>query len=102
MTHQYLKNVTTLKLDPDKCTGCGMCVDVCPHRVLQLDNGKAHIATKDRCMECGACMQNCPFQAIEVHAGVGCAAAILASFFTGKEPTCGCGDEESTDGACCG
>lgn len=98
MTHQYLKNVTTLKLDESKCTGCGTCVDVCPHRVLQLENGKAVIKVKDRCMECGACMQNCPFQAIEVHAGVGCAAAIIAGFFTGGEPTCGGGDGE----ACCG
>jgi ferredoxin len=101
MTHQYLKNVTTLKLNEDKCTGCGACVDVCPHRILQLNGGKVHITDKDRCMECGACMQNCPFAAIEVHAGVGCAAAILAGMFTGKEPTCGCEDEEE-GGACCG
>jgi len=97
MTHRYLKNVTTLTLDENKCTGCGMCADVCPHRVFQLENGKARIVDKDRCMECGACMQNCPFDAVEVHAGVGCAGAILMGFFTGKEPTCG-GDGDP----CCG
>ncbi|HLZ20448.1 MAG TPA: 4Fe-4S binding protein, partial [Smithellaceae bacterium] len=35
----YLKNVTTLQLDGQKCTGCGMCLDVCPHNVLGM-NGK--------------------------------------------------------------
>jgi ferredoxin len=40
-------------------------------------------------MECGACAKNCPFGAIEVEEGVGCAAAILLSFFTGEEPSCG-------------
>ena len=97
MRHHYLKNVTTLTLDENKCTGCGLCADVCPHRVIDIENGKARIAHKDRCMECGACMQNCAFEAVEVHAGVGCAGAILRSFFTGGEPTCG-GDGQS----CCG
>jgi hypothetical protein len=40
-------------------------------------------------MECGACAMNCPFEAIEVEEGVGCAAAIIIGFFTGKEPSCG-------------
>lgn len=97
MTHKYLKNVATLAVDENKCTGCGMCAIVCPHRVLKMENGKARVTDKDRCMECGACMRNCAFGAVEVHAGVGCAAAILKGFLTGAEPSCG-GDEES----CCG
>jgi ferredoxin len=48
------------------------------------------------CMECGACATNCPASAITVDAGVGCAAAVIYSWFTGKEPTCGCGE-----GECC-
>ena len=35
---------------------------------------------------------NCPAKAIEVHAGTGCAAAIIMGWFTGKEPVCGNGD----------
>jgi len=55
----YLKNVTTLRLVAESCTGCGLCVTVCPHEVLTLSNGKIEIANRDACMECGACARNC-------------------------------------------
>lgn len=86
---KYLKNVVTLQLDSSKCTGCGMCIAVCPHRVLQKEGAKVAISDRDACMECGACARNCAFSAITVEAGVGCAAAILVGFLTGTEPTCG-------------
>jgi NAD-dependent dihydropyrimidine dehydrogenase PreA subunit len=98
MKDKNLKNVATLKLDSDKCTGCGMCTKVCPHSVFILANGKAGITNKDYCMEYGACAKNCPFSAILVNPGVGCAAAIIQGLLTGKEPTCGCSDSE---GGCC-
>jgi len=86
---KYLKNVVTLQHVIDKCTGCGRCLEVCPHRVFQPDGKKVKIADRDACMECGACARNCPFDAIEVKQGVGCAAAVIIGFFTGTEPTCG-------------
>lgn len=86
---KYLKNVVTLQHDVEQCTGCGMCLNVCPHRVFVPDGGKVRIADRDKCMECGACARNCPFDAIEVEEGVGCAAAILIGMLTGTEPTCG-------------
>ena len=101
MKHRYLKNVTTLTYDADKCIGCGRCTEVCPHRIFELKNSKARIVDKDACMECGACSLNCPAKAIEVNAGVGCAEAIIYSWFTGKEPTCGCTDDNSGS-KCCG
>lgn len=85
----YLKNVATLRHDPEKCTGCGMCLAVCPHRVFEPYEGKVRVRDRDLCMECGACTRNCPFDAIEVHEGVGCAAAILIGMLTGQEPSCG-------------
>jgi NAD-dependent dihydropyrimidine dehydrogenase PreA subunit len=104
MRQQYLKDVVTLGLDPAKCTGCGRCVEVCPHGVfaVQATNGrKAEIISRDSCMECGACAKNCQAQAVTVRAGVGCAWAIVRGRLTGKEPSCGC--SESTSGsACCG
>ncbi|MCL1853341.1 MAG: 4Fe-4S binding protein [Peptococcaceae bacterium] len=97
MRHKYLKNATTLSLIAEKCTGCGKCTEVCPHGVFDMDDGKTPIVHKDLCMECGACALNCPARAIEVNAGVGCATAIIKSWFTGEEPTCGCSD----NGGCC-
>jgi len=100
MTHQYLKNVATLSFEAEKCTGCGKCTEVCPHGVFDKVGRRAQIIEKDLCMECGACALNCPAKAIEVNAGVGCAAAIIMSWFTGKEPTCGCSDDGNS--VCCG
>jgi NAD-dependent dihydropyrimidine dehydrogenase PreA subunit len=75
----YLKDVATLRLDPAKCTGCGMCLDVCPRAVLARANGKVGISSLDACIECGACQQNCPAGALSVRAGVGCAHAIISA-----------------------
>ncbi len=89
--------MVTLAYGPEKCVGCGMCMDVCPHRVFAADaKGKALVADRNACIECGACARNCPAGAITVTAGVGCAEAIINSWISGGEPSCGCGD-----GGCC-
>jgi NAD-dependent dihydropyrimidine dehydrogenase PreA subunit len=89
---RYLENVVTLQLDTEKCNGCGMCVNVCPHAVLSINDRKAVITDKGACMECGACAINCPVNAIKVRTGVGCASAILRDKL-GKKSECsgGCG-----------
>jgi NAD-dependent dihydropyrimidine dehydrogenase PreA subunit len=73
----YLKNVATLELDQGACTGCGRCVEVCPHQVFALEEKRARISEFDACMECGACAKNCPTAAIRVDAGVGCASGLI-------------------------
>lgn len=74
-----------------------MCIEVCPHDVLRLGNGKAEVSRREYCMECGACAQNCPEQAISVKSGVGCAAAVYNSLLKGSnDPSCG------PDSGCCG
>lgn len=98
---RYLKNVATLAYDPDRCTGCGRCTEVCPHAVFEMQGGKARITDKDLCMECGACALNCAFGAITVGSGVGCASAIIRSMLTGGEPTCGCGGDAGQPSGCC-
>jgi len=96
---RYLPNVVTLRLDVEKCSGCGLCATVCPHGVFEV-NGRARISDRDACMECGACARNCPEAAIAVRAGVGCAAAILSGKLSGTEPSCDC--SKNAKGACCG
>ncbi|MDI6727753.1 MAG: mercury methylation ferredoxin HgcB [Thermodesulfovibrionales bacterium] len=100
---KYLQNVTSLELSPEKCTGCGRCVDVCPHGVFVIKDKKASITDKDLCMECGACALNCEFGAISVNSGVGCAAAIINGMITGGPPSCDCGGSpsQSASSNCC-
>ena len=96
----YLKNVVTLRLDEDKCTGCGMCLDVCPHEVFKMNGKHVTIRDRDACMECGACAQNCPANAVSVESGVGCAAAVINSML-GREGECCCGPSDADDKGCC-
>lgn len=97
---KYISNVSTLALHTNQCTGCGICLDVCPHAVFSLRDGKAIILDKDRCMECGACVQNCAFGALNVDKGVGCAVALINSMITGAEPSCDCSDNDSKNSCC--
>jgi 2-oxoglutarate ferredoxin oxidoreductase subunit delta len=62
----------------DQCKGCGLCVDVCPHHVLELDesivNGlgyhPAALTDPAGCTSCVLCARVCPEAAITVYAPV--------------------------------
>lgn len=95
---RYLAGVSTLRLDAELCTGCGVCAQVCPHGVIQVEGKKARIMDMDACMECGACAKNCPPQALAVTPGVGCAYAILRGMIQGGPADCGPSGPEP----CCG
>jgi NAD-dependent dihydropyrimidine dehydrogenase PreA subunit len=103
----YLRDVVTLRLDSDKCSGCGMCLEVCPHGVLAIDEKRVRFRNRDACMECGACSRNCPFGAVSVEAGVGCAAAVINGMLNRQGGSCCCYvDPENPSpgragGACC-
>ncbi|MBU1044714.1 MAG: 4Fe-4S dicluster domain-containing protein [Candidatus Omnitrophica bacterium] len=97
--HRYIENVATLKVDINKCIGCGMCVIVCPHGVFTMEAKKTKIIDLNACMECGACALNCPVSVISVQSGVGCASGIIQGALNGTEPTCGCSGKE--DKSCC-
>jgi ferredoxin len=99
----YLKDVVTLRLDQEKCMGCGMCLQVCPQAVLSQSNGKVDIVNRDACMECGACARNCPVEALSVRTGVGCANALIKSALGRKSACCTIESEGSpgTDRPCC-
>ena len=54
-----------VKIDEEKCTGCGSCVEVCPVDALKLENDKAKV-DGDTCIDCGTCVDECPVEAIEL------------------------------------
>jgi NAD-dependent dihydropyrimidine dehydrogenase PreA subunit len=92
----YLKDVVTLQLDEAKCTGCGMCLEVCPHEVLKMNGRHVLIQDRDACMECGACSRNCPAGAVTVQSGVGCAAAVINSMLGRNASACCCTDSHES------
>ncbi len=53
------------KVDPDLCTGCGTCVDLCQMDALTLENEISKI-NLDRCIGCGVCVANCPSDAVQL------------------------------------
>lgn len=90
--YRYLENVTTLELQQDACIGCGRCVEVCPHQVFSMADGRARIVDRDACMECGACAKNCFPSAIKVAAGVGCATGLINEWLRERNIRVGGGD----------
>ena len=55
---------TIIKIDEEKCDGCGQCVPVCVEGALQIIDGKARLVREDYCDGLGACLGECPQGAI--------------------------------------
>lgn len=55
-----------IKIDPEKCDGCGLCVSACAEGALQLVNGKAKLVSESYCDGLGACLPECPAEAITI------------------------------------
>ena len=60
------KALITYSIDPEKCTGCGLCIKVCPTQATSGEKKKAHKIDNDKCTRCGACIESCKFEAILV------------------------------------
>jgi Fe-S-cluster-containing hydrogenase component 2 len=54
-----------VQIDSKKCTGCGLCVDVCPVEAISMENKKAKVDA-DKCVDCGQCVEQCPSEAISM------------------------------------
>ncbi len=44
----------------DNCTGCGLCMDVCPVSAIDGEAGAIHGINKVRCVDCSVCGMTCP------------------------------------------
>jgi len=55
-----------IKIDEEKCNGCGLCIPGCPEGALQMIDGKARLVSDLMCDGLGACIGDCPEGAIEI------------------------------------
>ena len=61
-------------IEENSCKGCGLCVSVCPKKLLKLDlsrvNAKGYnpaVFTDDKCSSCAFCAAICPDMVISVN-----------------------------------
>jgi len=55
---------TIVRIDANKCNGCGVCVDSCAEGAIQMLDGKARLVSDHYCDGLGACLGPCPTGAI--------------------------------------
>ena len=71
-----------IKIDEEKCNGCGACATACHEGAIEMINGKAKLTREDYCDGLGDCLPACPVDAIsfeEREAPAYNEAAVLAS-----------------------
>lgn len=55
-----------IRIDEDKCDGCGQCVTACAEGAIQIVDGKAKLISETYCDGLGACIGECPQGAISI------------------------------------
>jgi Fe-S-cluster-containing hydrogenase component 2 len=64
MTTKTIRKI--VKIDEEKCNGCGLCVPACVEGALQIVDGKAKLISEIYCDGLGACLGECPQGAITI------------------------------------
>jgi electron transfer flavoprotein-quinone oxidoreductase len=53
-------------VNAERCTGCGVCTQVCPQMLLEIVNKKVQVQDEARCMGCFGCEDECPSHAVRI------------------------------------
>ncbi|NLY74174.1 MAG: NADH-quinone oxidoreductase subunit NuoF [Firmicutes bacterium] len=64
-THKCAKLVH-YEIDPEKCTGCMLCVRRCPAYAITGSPKQPHHIDPEKCVKCGDCFHSCKFSAIRI------------------------------------
>ena len=60
-------HAATARVDDERCTGCGLCVEVCPYGAIELDTARdTAVVNALLCKGCGSCAATCFSGAIDV------------------------------------
>ncbi|MEW8959480.1 MAG: 4Fe-4S binding protein [Moorella sp. (in: firmicutes)] len=62
--NKWREKKMAVRVDEEKCTGCGSCVDVCPVEAITVDG--VAVVNADECLECGTCVEECPNGALSL------------------------------------
>ena len=82
-----------IKINEEKCNGCGACAAACHEGAIEMINGKAKLTREDYCDGLGDCLPTCPVDAIsfeEREAPAYDEAAVMAAKQQKKTLPCGC------------
>jgi NADH:ubiquinone oxidoreductase subunit F (NADH-binding)/(2Fe-2S) ferredoxin len=58
------RNLFLYEIDPEVCTGCGICKKNCPEEAITGERREPHVIDQEKCTKCGTCFEKCPFTAI--------------------------------------
>ncbi len=60
------KKLFHYEIDPDICTGCGLCKSKCPVKAISGEKKKVHVIDQSLCMKCMECYKNCKFRSVKI------------------------------------
>ncbi len=55
-----------IRIDEEKCNGCGLCVPACAEGAIEITDGKARLVAEKYCDGLGACLGECPQDALTI------------------------------------
>jgi heterodisulfide reductase subunit A len=68
LTKEYLQAEGKIsEIRKERCSGCGLCVEICPYKALELDEKeKVAVINEVLCKGCGVCVSSCRANAIDL------------------------------------